>query len=195
MNDKTYSIRIGEDDYIKRNTKKETTLTLRTNKTNENNTVNERTLSNRKVMKKVLLRTGFFKLCCNRLKGNIKEYKKLEIIHEKIKKELEISNYLRLKEDMTMMKAILFTNEESEIFNQLVDFRDVLRIFNESNPNLNDPYEDYLRKSYQPTKLPKTVNMSFINDMIRKIKARYLEKKDFTSSNTYQIRENNFMKL
>jgi hypothetical protein len=123
---------------------------------------------------KFTLKTGFCKYMCSRITGNMRDFNKMNIIHCKIRKELEVSGYLRLKEDIYLLKSILFNPEETLIFNQITDFRDVQRIFKENNENeVSDVYIDYLKASYYPRKLDKKQNYSVLLEMIRKLRVRF----------------------
>ncbi len=49
----------------------------------------------------------------------------LNVILEKIDKEIEIKSYLRLKEDILIMKEIIFDPKDKEIFNDPYDFEEI----------------------------------------------------------------------
>jgi hypothetical protein len=96
----------------------------------------------------------------------------MKIIHKKIKKELEISGYLRLKEDMCMLKSILFVKDDWKIFHPILDFRDVCRVV-KNNPVKSDCFEDYLIQSYASEKITKNVNIAQLNEQMRKVKDKF----------------------
>lgn len=196
LNDKTYTIKSSVEQNLSRNnTKRDMTITIRSNKPIDPQT-NDQSPSSIK-SQKILLKTGFCKYFCSRISGNLKDHRKYEIIHDKIRKELEVSSYLRMKEDMTLMKIIFFGKEERQIFNQLIDFRDVTRIFKDNVGSQEELYEEYLRSSYQKVKLPKCANYSLMNDIITKLKAKFRDKKELSNNSANKasaIRENNYMK-
>jgi hypothetical protein len=130
------------------------------------------------------------RICC----GDKKDLEKMKIIHRKVKKELEISSYLRLKEDMFMLKSILFTKDEWKIFSPKLDFSDVCRVIKNSAPGC-DGFEDYLIHSYKPELIPKYTNMNILNEQVRRLKEKFHNVEKLTTSNKkLMLSENMFIK-
>jgi hypothetical protein len=142
--------------------------------------------------RELVLKTGCCRYIIAGICGKRSNYERMKIIHTKVKKELEISSYLRLKEDMCMLKSILFKKDEWKIFHPKLDFRDVYRLVNDA-PVRIDGFEDYLIQSYRPEKIPRAANISSLNDQMRRLKQKYhsLEKNSYVRRTI--VRENNFM--
>jgi hypothetical protein len=141
------------------------------------------------------LKTGFCKYICSRLTGNYKDFNKMDIMHNKIKKEMEVWAYLRMKEDIYLLKSIMFNPDETIMFNQIVDFRDVQRIFKDSSES-NDVYTDYLKASYYTRKFDKNRNYSALLDLIRKLRNRFqsISDKPISPIKMNHIKENTYFK-
>jgi len=77
----------------------------------------------------VNLSTYLFSIC--QRKRHISE--PLEMVLEKIRKEIEIKNYLKLKEDILIMKELLINEDENEIFNLPYDFEEFYFSINDTS--------------------------------------------------------------
>jgi len=116
---------------------------INTNKANNFNTKimnREENEPNRKNKNKnkIVFKINFFELvssiCCRRKQI----YEPLNIILEKIDKEIEIKSYLRLREDIFIMKDLLFDPKAREIFNNPYDFEEIYYSIKQSNDNEKD---------------------------------------------------------
>jgi hypothetical protein len=140
-----------------------------------------------------VFRTGCCRYVCSRILGNIRDYNKMTIMHSKIRKELEVSGFLRMKEDVCLMKNIFFSPEEMKIFHHIVDFREVQKVLKEGYEG--DVYLDYLRSSYVKTKPDKNMTNSFLIDTIRNLKTRFTTLNNLSNSNKGNvIKENNYFR-
>ena len=143
---------------------------------------------------KMTFKTGCCRYICARITGNMKDYNKMNIMHMKIKKELEVSSFLRMKEDMYLLKNILFNAEEAKVFNKILDFRDVMGIYKEGN-EYSDVYTDYLKSSYMKIKPDKNNSYNMLIENIRKLKNKYQNISSVgISLKQNVIKENNYFK-
>lgn len=81
-------------------------------------------------------------LCCR--KRDL--YDPLDIILDKINKEMEIKSYLRMKEDLHLVKELLFDQEDKEIFNNPYDFKEIY--FSLKDKNSDPTVSEFLKKSF-----------------------------------------------
>lgn len=76
---------------------------------------------------KVQFKLNLWNYVCARLCRQEKKLKSLDIILKKVFREMEIRNYLLLKEDVNLLKEIFFGKENEEYFTHKYDFTDIYK--------------------------------------------------------------------
>jgi hypothetical protein len=117
------------------------------------------------------LEVGFHKYCWANCTNKVQLRKYMKIILDKVGKELEIKNYFRTKEDICLLKSVLFAPEEYEIFNNRHDFRDICRALDDDS-DLYDGFHGYLKRSYATEKY-KPEKITKYDFIIRNLRKKY----------------------
>ena len=68
------------------------------------------------------------------------------MILEKINKEMEIQSYIRIKEDMHILKELLFDSNEMEMFSKPFEFKEIYESV--KNKGGSKGISEYLKKSF-----------------------------------------------
>ncbi len=90
---------------------------------------------------------GIYYYLCSRNKKTV-TYKANNLIVNKINKELDVSNYLRIKEEILMMRSLVFRDEEKDLFLPKSNFEEILFSVSDNFVLNSAPYYDYLRSSF-----------------------------------------------
>lgn len=72
----------------------------------------------------------------------------INIIKNKINKETDLRGYLRLCENIYLIKSVLFLSEEQEIFDSYLNLNDIITYYN--NKKENFPLKSYYQNSFEP---------------------------------------------
>ncbi len=118
------------------------------------------------------LEMGFSRYLCAKCKQTQPHYKFMRIILDKVDKELEIKNYLRTREDLYLMKTILFTTEEYAMFNTRHNFGEICKAMEDGSDEY-EGFHGYLKRSYTKETSAKPQKIRKYDSVIRNLKSKY----------------------
>ena len=124
-----------------------------------------------KILKKIdKVRIGVFRLlwAICRKKGD--HVKAMDIVLNKINKETDFGGYLRLKEDVSLVKNIMFTTEQQIIFNSVIDFVEVYKsVYYDGSERMG--FSGYLKASFEEKSVKR--NKIALDEIVNKLARRF----------------------
>jgi hypothetical protein len=117
------------------------------------------------------LKIGTWVYLCACKKRDV-SYKANIIIVDKINKELDVSNFLRIREEVLMMRSVLFKDTEGDLFFPKVNMEDIFFAINKNSSLTSGGYFDYLKKSFVEEKR-KEIHPETKHRMMKAIQSRF----------------------
>ncbi len=133
-------------------------------------------------------------VCSNKKKPTVTS-RANAIIMNKINKELDVSTYLRLREEVLLMRTMLFTPEEQGIFYPNISMDQIFYTMKNETNTLSDYYK-YVKQSFIDEKL-KTTDACSKDEIIKKYKGWRVKTPEMeveANCGANKVAQNNFIK-